>query len=87
MSTTTTETTDTRTKTAYHILREIKTGSEITGYEPVVANVEAASADAAIRAYFDRNTGATGGTFLAIPARSWKPVTVKVETQTVVKLG
>lgn len=75
-----------RTKSTYHILREVKAGGEVTGYEPVTANIQAASADAAIRAYFDQNNGATGGTFVAIPSRSWKPITVKVETQTVVKL-
>ena len=28
-----------------------------------------------------------GGTFVAVPARSWKPVTVKVETKTALKFS
>lgn len=42
------------------------------------ANVTALSAEAAIR---DALAGDTdGGTYVAVPARSWKPLTVTVET-------
>lgn len=54
----------------------------------------AASAEAAIRAHLDRNpvdgkefVNEGAGTYVAIPARSWKPVTVKTETKTVVTLS
>lgn len=42
--------------------------------------VHAATAQAAIR------SGQTAGTYVAVPARSWKPVTVKTETKTVLTL-
>jgi len=45
----------------------------------VAGKKEAASARAAIRAALAGENG-TAGTFVAIPARSWQPVTVKVET-------
>lgn len=44
------------------------------------ATVKARSAEQAIRSVGKE------GTFVAIPARSWKPVTVKAETTTVLKL-
>lgn len=46
-----------------------------------VAAVRARSATAAIRDHIALS-GATEGTYVAVPARSWQPVTVKVETQT-----
>jgi hypothetical protein len=49
-----------------------------------VATVEAASATAAIRSVVEKH-GA--GKYVAVPARSWKPVKVTVEQQTVVKVG
>lgn len=42
--------------------------------------VEARSAEAAIRSI------EAAGTYVAVPARSWKPVTVKAETTTVLRL-
>jgi len=44
------------------------------------AEVEATSARAAIRSYLGDD--GKKGEFVAVPSRSFKPVTVKVETQT-----
>jgi hypothetical protein len=44
-------------------------------------SAEASSADAALR----KSIGEPG-TYVAVPARSWKPVTVTTETRTVLKL-
>jgi hypothetical protein len=41
----------------------------------------ASSAEAAIRKIVK-----DGGTYVAVPARSWKPVQVRTETQTVIRL-
>jgi hypothetical protein len=46
--------------------------------------VKAASATGAIRAHLDRT--AVHPAVVAVPARSWQPVTVTVETKTVLKL-
>lgn len=43
--------------------------------------IAARSAKAAIRTYLAEQK-ATEGTFAAVPARSWQPVTVKTETTT-----
>lgn len=46
------------------------------------------SAISAIRDYLENgNTEITSGYFVAVPARSWKPVTVKVETKTELKFS
>jgi len=45
--------------------------------------VESVSAEAAIR----KGVGEVGGTYVAIPLRSWSPVTVTFETKKVVKLA
>lgn len=46
----------------------------------VVGTKEAASAKAAIRAQLNgKAAGMSTGTFVAVPSRSWEPVTVKVE--------
>lgn len=50
-----------------------------------IKKVEARSADAAIRAVLNGYTGE--GMFVAVPARSWKPVTVKVETKTALRFS
>lgn len=50
-----------------------------------VGKVEARSAESAIRALL--NGRETFGSFVAVPARSWKPVTVKVETKTALKFS
>jgi hypothetical protein len=45
--------------------------------------VDAVSASAAIKKALDGHN--EGGEFVAVPARSWKPVTVAVETKTSLK--
>ena len=51
--------------------------------------VNSRSAQSAIKAVMDHpeNQRTGGGTFVAVPARSWKPVTVKVETKTALKFS
>ena len=58
-------------------------------YEIAVAMVQANTPEHAIRQYAEaaKTEAGTSGTFVAIPARSWKPVKVTVEQQTVVKVG
>jgi hypothetical protein len=46
-----------------------------------VGSYDAPNADQAIRQAVDRP-----GLYVAVPARSWKPVTVTTETRTVLKL-
>ncbi len=46
----------------------------------------ARSAKAAIQTHLD-STPAADGTYAAVPARSWKPVTVKVETKTALRFS
>jgi hypothetical protein len=47
-------------------------------------NISASSSEAAVREAAARNGG---GSYVAIPARSFKPTVVKVETKQVVSLG
>lgn len=54
------------------------------GYH-VVHTVETRSASGAIRDWL--KDGSTQGTFVAVPARSWKPVTVKIETKTALRFS
>lgn len=51
----------------------------------VESEQEARSAQAAIAASV--NDASFGGTFIAVPLRSWRPVTVKVETKTSLKFS
>jgi hypothetical protein len=51
-----------------------------------VGSIGARSTDHAIRQYFSRRETPNGKRVVAIPARSFQPVTLKVETQTVIKL-
>lgn len=46
------------------------------------ARIVARSSRAAIRAYITQNGIDAGGTFYAVPVRSWRPEKPKVETQT-----
>lgn len=48
-------------------------------------NYTAASAKAAVAAHV-KAKDARAGTFIAVPERSWKPLTLAVETETKVKL-
>ena len=58
-------------------------------WEPL-GNVKARSAASAIRKHVDEDEqikGDGGGLFVAVPARSWKPVRVAVETKTSLKFS
>jgi len=75
----------TATKTRYIILRKAEGGADKVGIESswdIIDYADASSANAAIRSAIK-----TTGHYLAVPARSWKPVKVTVEQQTVVKVG
>ncbi len=49
------------------------------------ATIEASSAETAIRIHC-KTLDEPGGVYVAVPSRSWRPVTVKAETTTVLKL-
>lgn len=74
------------TTTAEATLREVPATDYIvlnrdnSGYWAQEKTVQARSAEAAIRQIGKE------GTYVAIPQRSWKPVTVRAETQTVLRL-
>lgn len=53
---------------------------DASGFWTQEKTVQARSAEAAVRQLGKE------GTYVAVPARSWKPVTVKAETQTVLRL-
>jgi hypothetical protein len=67
--------------TDYHIFIEKDNGGSKT-YEPAAANVPAISGTAAIR-----KIAKAAGVYVAIPARSFKPVKVTVHTETTIRLG
>ena len=46
------------------------------------ADIEAASADAAVRAYVKDHQPEMATTYVAVPVRSFDPITVATETQT-----
>jgi hypothetical protein len=48
--------------------------------------VDARSTAEAIRMRIQKDDNALAGTYVAVPARSWRPVTVTAETQTVIRL-
>ena len=50
-----------------------------------IGHKEARSATSAIRSFLDGSS--QEGEFAAVPARSWRPVTVKVETKTALKFS
>lgn len=62
--------------TAYVVLSRDDSGYWTANVKPV----QARSAEAAIRAI------GAAGTYIAVPERSWKPVTVKAEQRTVLTL-
>jgi hypothetical protein len=49
-------------------------------------DVKAGSAEAAIRAAVTEAPPLVSTQYVAVPARSWKPVTVTTETRTILKL-
>jgi hypothetical protein len=74
--------------TTYIVLRRkewqgaSETSDDTTPTWLVVNEVQAPGAEFAIReSVFERS-----GTYVAVPARSWKPVTVTTETRTILKL-
>ena len=70
--------------TKYHVLSVSSEGALSLVGKDVAAN----SAEAAVRAYALKiNTVSASGMYVAIPVRSWKPVTVAVETQTRIRIG
>lgn len=73
--------------TEYHILKLIPATAPGAPdrYELIHENVQAASGPAAVRKVVE---GASDKpqTFIPMPSRSWKPVTVTVETKTQLKL-
>jgi hypothetical protein len=71
---------ETRVKTTYHVFAE-NDGADGKRYSPIAANVEAANSQDAIR-----KTVKTSGSYVAIPARSFVVVKVKIEQVSVVKL-
>jgi hypothetical protein len=64
--------------TTYIVLRKL---NELGGWGLENLAVEASSAETAIR-----KSEPSEGTYVAVPARSWKPVQVRTETQTVIRL-
>lgn len=75
-STRTTATTVTKAETTDYIILSRDNSS----YWQQEKTVQARSAEAAVRQLGKE------GTYVAVPARSWKPVTVTAETQTVLRL-
>lgn len=69
-------------KTRYHVFAEDRDASGAAAYLPLEAYVEAHSAVDAIR-----KSAKKSGVYVAVPARSFEPTTVTIETQTVVKVG
>lgn len=67
--------------TEYLILAKTEDGSWVEG-----RTVPARGAKAAIRTFLD-GSKLESALFVAVPARSWKPVTVKVETKTALKFS
>lgn len=62
--------------TEYLILAQDK-----TGYWTEQKKIKARGSNAALREWL-KGTTAVEGTYVAVPSRSWKPVTVSTETQT-----
>ncbi len=91
----------TKRQTTYHVLEQTNAQGAAPTFRLVSRDVKAASAEAAVRAHAEKAAAqaenkdeidvtkmAPGtGTFIAVPSRSWKPVTVKAETKTVLHLS
>jgi hypothetical protein len=63
-----------------------ETGTTFSGGYQIRARVKARGVRAALTAFLSDKQDATGE-YVAVPARSWKPVTVKVETKTALKFS
>jgi hypothetical protein len=72
--------------TEYVVLKKTQTTADEPKRWGEVKTVTARSAVEAIRAAIPAQSGQEG-TFIAVPARSFKPVTVKVEQTTRVRVG
>jgi hypothetical protein len=76
--------------TTYIVLRQHNAnGTETRDKMPweIVGHSETSTPNSAIREVTSNLTEGGGwGMFVAVPARSWKPVTVTTETRTVLKL-
>jgi hypothetical protein len=66
--------------TTYNIFYGAENGWESLGL------AEGRSANEAIRTRLNTLEQAPAGKYVAVPARSWKPVTVTTETKTILKL-
>lgn len=76
------------TKTTYRVLKfpapqNATSSSSVTNGYQDVGSVAATNAFAAIKILAEK---AGAGTYVAVPDSSWKPVTVTVETQTVIRV-
>jgi hypothetical protein len=73
--------------TTYEVFAELRRGEE----EPTwlwAATVDARSAHAAIRSYLgEDDPSVTAHHYVAVPTRSWRPVSVTVQTETKIKIG
>ena len=66
--------------TSYHVFRLVGDSAGL-----VMRDISATSALQAIRAHLvDKVPGEGSETYVAVPSRSWKPVTVAVKQQTVI---
>lgn len=73
--------------TTYIVLRaaSVSQGDDTSAGWLDVATIDANSGTAAIR-HMAKKSDITGGTYVAVPARSFKPVTVKAETVVTLKI-
>jgi hypothetical protein len=75
--------------TAYIVLKNEDSQGQADCWLLYVDPVPAKSATAAITARAQKDAAAgipTNGVYVAVPARSWKPVAVTTETRTILKL-
>ena len=75
------------TGTQYVVLKQSKDAAGAPSWEVLSESFPGRSAGSVIRDYLTTKGDGKGGVFVAVPARSWNPVTVTVETKTVLKLG
>jgi hypothetical protein len=67
--------------TRYIVMRAVEVAGQEDGAYAIEAVLNAGSARDALH-----KTVTEPGTYVAVPARSWKPVQVRTETQTVIRL-
>ena len=61
--------------------------TEDGGSWTTIYRVEARSAESAIRKFVEERPQNNGCQFVAVPARSWRPLTVSVETKQTLKFS